>query len=112
MNALKGWTTYLVAGAAVLASVIAVANGAMTWVQFFQTAEVAGLFATLRHAASVRLATHVTSFLSGYKTYLVAAGGILGPLVAMAQDRMGLIAGLQMIVTAVLGARMRAGIAR
>jgi hypothetical protein len=109
VSKLKGWTTYLVSAAAIFGSLGLVLEGTMSWEQFFQTAEIAGFFATIRHGLAVKFGTHVATFLSGYKTYIIAIPSIIGPLAALAQDKMGLSAAFQMIFTAVMALRVRAG---
>lgn len=51
------------------------------------------------------------SFLNGYKTYIVAVGGIVAAVVAYVNGSIGDTGLLQAILTAVLGAALRHGIA-
>lgn len=51
------------------------------------------------------------SFLNGYKTYIVAVGGIVAAVVAYVNGNIGDTGLLQALLTAVLGVTLRHGIA-
>ena len=50
-------------------------------------------------------------FLAGYKTYIVAAMGVLGAVAGYLTGDVGLADAVQLMLTAVLGATIRAGVA-
>ena len=50
-------------------------------------------------------------FLAGYKTYIVAAMGVLGAVAGYLTGDVGLADAVQLMLTAVMGATIRAGVA-
>ena len=53
----------------------------------------------------------LNAMLSGYKTYLVAAAAILGAVAGFASGSMDLGQALQLIITSLMGATIRHGVA-
>lgn len=52
------------------------------------------------------------NFLTGKKTYLVAAATVLGTVAAIATRNVDMATGVQTIITAVLAATLRNGVAK
>jgi hypothetical protein len=54
----------------------------------------------------------IREFLAGKKTYLIAIATIVGGLIAFADGKADVMQTLQLIATAIIGATLRAGIAK
>ena len=54
----------------------------------------------------------IREILAGKKTYLVCAATIIGGLIAFADSKADVFQTLQLVVTAIIGVTLRAGIAK